>query len=1330
MAVAFVASRGSNTATAAGATFAIDLPAGASILAGNTLVASLAYRDVITPPTDPDAIPGDAVAQDTRGNLWRRVVTAANAGATSAAGDGAVASIWVCHVVFPYVNGDDIVFRAPITARPMTHVAGEIFEFSGVLRVDRALDNEATTGNSAAASLPGINPNAVGQLVFGTVAVATNPALTGDADATDGVWSAIASNSTAQIIRGSQYKIVTGTAAQTWDVTWAGAQRWATTAVVLQASTFAWPFNSTRLANPGYPCPAGPEILPTARTVTPVDTGTAYLFDTDIPPESVNSSGVYWLGDITIPKDNVDVQHRVCVDVYQRDAELSRTDPFIFTLGTPNFVVANNGAMTDPGGSTVSANLVAALAGAGGESVVLPDPGTVPGSPGSIDCYWDTSALIPLQDTHRILNLRVSYVAWKDNSAPATPGEGLAVYWRDSLAISADSALGVYSLYGAWLVNEYEVTAGRVYRNLGEVNGLPRLGANLGEQYANVQACWTIRDMLHMNTGDRTASFSLFGVRGSEDFQSQIFLDTVRLDVFLVPETRIAQSARRVTSGVGFPGVLADQGTGSKIQPLYKATDSSVFWQVPGEEPLTIAVREPIPASGSDWYSAQTDPDILTDVGIFGNARYSTQEPVGPSVCMKSITQPRSTLDPQVDVRRVEWSNGQIAPGAEPEPFGAMIQSIGLIDLNSYSGWWPQYTADNFLPETARTGSDITQLVGVDGATAYDTVKLLIKPSDLTVGDLVVTVEKPALTVLATATLTVADCLALPSVGNDYREVRLPLSSTIMPTSGSATIRLASVNAANAGWVPGAAYNEDGRFNYQSSPTAVPATAVDYAMVLCCPLADPDAEISTGEATFARTSDNCLVGSTDIPCVTIENAADYDYIAISRVVGSEIIPVTLLNGTDLGVEIEDTFTRVVAGGWGSTDTGQAWIDTGSPYSVSGGLGRITTAVAGNATINRVAFTDSNQEIQADFGVSALSTGNSQEAAILGRVTDASNMYVLRATFSTLGNISLVLGQVLGGVLSTLDSNLLLFGYTPGTLYRAKFSLQGNVLRGKIWDPATMVEPPWQVNFDDSASPLPLGTQTGLWGGRVAGNTNVASEAIFDNFQVMETSNPLEWCDYGVPWDLISASVYYRVTGYRENDRAEQSVLVGPWAGTSVAPGAAFGLATQDALYCYVPVSESGQLQITWNPLNPIESMPLAGKDYQVALRVAEQRGLQVTVTVVADQFQVCEVEGLGLYDESLPYDDDGSYDGTQYSSRSPGAKSMSPVPYALIRALENEDRLTLKLPGGHTRYVTLDVGALASTPVFGVYLAEITLTDCVVPGTYPYVAPGGEPVEL
>src|SRR5690606_17739835 len=96
----------------------------------------------------------------------------------------------------------------------------------------------------------------------------------------------------------------------------------------------------------------------------------------------------------------------------------------------------------------------------------------------------------------------------------------------------------------------------------------------------------------------------------------------------------------------------------------------------------------------------------------------------------------------------------------------------------------------------------------------------------------------------------------------------------------------------------------------------------------------------------------------------------------------------------------------------------------------------------------------------------------------------------------------------------------------------------------------------------------------------------------------------------------------------------------------------------------------------------------------------------------------------GLYDDpGATYDQPGSSynsltaDGTYVEL--PGRFGMSPNPFDQVRALETYSRLTLKLPGGHTRYVSCDVSAMTTVPVIGLYRADLTLRDTTPPDVIP-----------
>jgi hypothetical protein len=194
-------------------------------------------------------------------------------------------------------------------------------------------------------------------------------------------------------------------------------------------------------------------------------------------------------------------------------------------------------------------------------------------------------------------------------------------------------------------------------------------------------------------------------------------------------------------------------------------------------------------------------------------------------------------------------------------------------------------------------------------------------------------------------------------------------------------------------------------------------------------------------------------------------------------------------------------------------------------------------------------------------------------------------------------------------------------------------------------------------------------------------------------------------DVGAPWDV---SLRYRVTGFRDADRAQITSSIETWAsGPITAPGVAFGLASVDdaQIYLYVPVS-GGDMETVWRSLNPTENLQQHGVDYSVALRAVEDRGLQVSFEVQVANFEACFAGELPEnYPEVLP---------------TPGSYSFTPYPFNRLRDLQDVTRLTLVLPGGHTRFVSLALGPMTVHTSHGVYKAELILTDVRAPDSNPW----------
>lgn len=172
-------------------------------------------------------------------------------------------------------------------------------------------------------------------------------------------------------------------------------------------------------------------------------------------------------------------------------------------------------------------------------------------------------------------------------------------------------------------------------------------------------------------------------------------------------------------------------------------------------------------------------------------------------------------------------------------------------------------------------------------------------------------------------------------------------------------------------------------------------------------------------------------------------------------------------------------------------------------------------------------------------------------------------------------------------------------------------------------------------------------------------------------------------DYGMPWDV---PVFYRLVAYRMPDRLE---LFGPAAAsiTASSGGAVLGLSTMDDAFIYSPV-DPNQVNIQWTDLNTVTLVQLHGENFQRALRETFDRGLRFTVQVLVANIGSCSPGSLTVAQQSL-----------------------SETAFEDIRALEREEFILVRFPGGPVRRMTLELGGMNVVTPYGVYLATLTLTD-------------------
>jgi hypothetical protein len=197
----------------------------------------------------------------------------------------------------------------------------------------------------------------------------------------------------------------------------------------------------------------------------------------------------------------------------------------------------------------------------------------------------------------------------------------------------------------------------------------------------------------------------------------------------------------------------------------------------------------------------------------------------------------------------------------------------------------------------------------------------------------------------------------------------------------------------------------------------------------------------------------------------------------------------------------DTYSRVVATGWGSTDTGQAWTTSGgstSDYSVGTGVGnqnnvtenvfRTATLDAGVTDVDYVVTVRSNK----------LAAGANQLVEITGRHTDAVNHYSTRLTFTTAAAVNIDLRRRVAGV-TTVIATAVSTGLThvAGTGFHLRLQVIGSSIKAKTWIFNTPEPTTWHVEATDNAV-TPTGTGIAIWSVLSSGTSNEPVNFSFDN----------------------------------------------------------------------------------------------------------------------------------------------------------------------------------------------------------------------------------------
>ena len=194
----------------------------------------------------------------------------------------------------------------------------------------------------------------------------------------------------------------------------------------------------------------------------------------------------------------------------------------------------------------------------------------------------------------------------------------------------------------------------------------------------------------------------------------------------------------------------------------------------------------------------------------------------------------------------------------------------------------------------------------------------------------------------------------------------------------------------------------------------------------------------------------------------------------------------------------DTFTRSVTGGWGSTDTAQAYTlqGTAADFNVNGSTGSIQPSTL-NA--DRLAYVTADggadRTVQTTISFTTLPATALIRAGLILRMVDTSNYYSVQLDTVTSGALTLNVIKRVAGVQTIISSLALTDVITAGTQWTIRATISGSTITARAWATAAAMPANAQITIIDTS--LPSGTIVGS----IARNETAVTTHImrFDNF---------------------------------------------------------------------------------------------------------------------------------------------------------------------------------------------------------------------------------------
>lgn len=262
--------------------------------------------------------------------------------------------------------------------------------------------------------------------------------------------------------------------------------------------------------------------------------------------------------------------------------------------------------------------------------------------------------------------------------------------------------------------------------------------------------------------------------------------------------------------------------------------------------------------------------------------------------------------------------------------------------------------------------------------------------------------------------------------------------------------------------------------------------------------------------------------------------------------------------TPIRVTIElaqDSFSRSVSSGWGTSDTGHTYVLTGqggtvanSDFNVSGGVGTLSVPAANAVRTAQVAGISLHDvDVSFRFMLPLVSvTGAPVAAVVILRDYGGTSHVYAAAAVQPNGSIVLQIHDAFDDSAIVPDTTIAGLTYSASQPLMFRVQAEGDTYRAKIWA-ATATEPfGWHVSGHSTA--YPTGGAVSVEGWVQLGNTNTPPVVFsIDNLSVRSPRFFGEVGSWPQRWDTSGTDVYVPIEGSGITRRLSQGAAVLPSA---------------------------------------------------------------------------------------------------------------------------------------------------------------------------------------